>query len=109
EHPGSSPRAGGIDPQGGCKDPGARERPAGRGYALNHIRGQAGSMMRTDNGPEFTSRVFIAWAQQHGIDHPLIEPGGPTKETPTSRASAASSMTSASTSTGSLRWRRLAR
>jgi putative transposase len=22
-------------------------------------------MVRTDNGPEFTSRVFMAWAQTH--------------------------------------------
>jgi len=33
--------------------------------------------VRTDNGPEFTSRVFIAWAQHHGIEHLLIEPGRP--------------------------------
>lgn len=33
--------------------------------------------VRTDNGPEFTSRAFIAWAQQHGIRHILIEPGRP--------------------------------
>ncbi|XQA69414.1 IS3 family transposase [Xanthomonas sacchari] len=33
--------------------------------------------VRTDNGPEFTSRAFIAWAQQHGIEHILIEPGKP--------------------------------
>ena len=33
--------------------------------------------MRTDNGPEFTSRAFIAWTQQHGIAHLLIEPGRP--------------------------------
>jgi len=33
--------------------------------------------VRTDNGPEFTSRAFIAWAQQHGIAHLLIEPGRP--------------------------------
>ena len=30
--------------------------------------------VRTDNGPEFTSRVFIGWAQEHGIEHILIEP-----------------------------------
>ncbi|TCZ86060.1 hypothetical protein EYQ95_18705 [Lysobacter sp. N42] len=29
------------------------------------------------NGPEFTSRAFIAWTQQHGIQHLLIEPGRP--------------------------------
>lgn len=33
--------------------------------------------VRTDNGPEFTSRAFIAWAQQHGVEHILIEPGKP--------------------------------
>ena len=33
--------------------------------------------VRTDNGPEFTSRAFIAWAQQHGIRHLLIQPGRP--------------------------------
>ena len=35
------------------------------------------SAVRTDNGPEFTSRAFIAWAQAHGIRHILIEPGRP--------------------------------
>ena len=34
-------------------------------------------MVRTDNGPEFTSRVFMAWAQTHGIRHLLIQPGRP--------------------------------
>ena len=33
--------------------------------------------VRTDNGPEFTSRAFMAWAQVHGIRHILIEPGRP--------------------------------
>ena len=33
--------------------------------------------VRTDNGPEFTSRAFIAWTQQHGIGHLLIQPGKP--------------------------------
>ena len=33
--------------------------------------------VRTDHGPEFTSRAFIAWAQRHGIKHLLIEPGRP--------------------------------
>ncbi|MCX7894287.1 MAG: integrase core domain-containing protein, partial [Burkholderiales bacterium] len=32
---------------------------------------------RSHNGPEFTSRAFIAWAQQHGIQHRLIAPGRP--------------------------------
>jgi putative transposase len=31
----------------------------------------------TDNGPEFTSRVFMAWAHRHAIRHILIEPGKP--------------------------------
>ena len=39
-----------------------------RGYPL---------AVRTDNGPEFTSRAFIGWAQSHGIRHILIEPGRP--------------------------------
>ena len=30
---------------------------------------------RTDNGPEFTSRAFMSWAQAHGIRHILIAPG----------------------------------
>ena len=33
--------------------------------------------VRTDNGPEFTSRAFMGWAQSHGIHHLLIEPGRP--------------------------------
>ena len=33
--------------------------------------------VRTDNGPEFTSRAFIAWTQQHRIEHLLIQPGRP--------------------------------
>jgi putative transposase len=35
------------------------------------------SAVRTDNGPEFTSRAFMAWAQAHHIRHILIEPGRP--------------------------------
>ena len=33
--------------------------------------------VRTDSGPEFTSRAFMVWAQSHGIRHILIEPGRP--------------------------------
>jgi putative transposase len=33
--------------------------------------------VRTDNGPEFTSRALMAWAQSHGIRHILIQPGRP--------------------------------
>jgi len=39
-----------------------------RGYPL---------AVRTDNGPEFTSRAFMGWASTHGIRHILIEPGRP--------------------------------
>ena len=39
-----------------------------RGYPL---------AVRTDNGPEFTCRAFMAWAQGQGIRHILIEPGRP--------------------------------
>jgi len=39
-----------------------------RGYPL---------AVRTDNGPEFTSRAFMAWAHSHGVRHILIEPGRP--------------------------------
>ena len=31
--------------------------------------------VRTDNGPEFTSRAFMAWAQALGVRHILIQPG----------------------------------
>lgn len=33
--------------------------------------------VRTDNGPEFTSRAFMGWANSHGVRHILIEPGRP--------------------------------
>lgn len=33
--------------------------------------------VRTDNGPKFTRRAFVAWTQQHDIEHLLIEPGRP--------------------------------
>lgn len=33
--------------------------------------------MKTDNGPEFTCRAFIAWAQAHGVQHILIQPRRP--------------------------------
>ena len=56
-----------------------------RGYPL---------AVRTDNGPEFTSRAFMAWATSHGVRHILIQPGAPCK-TATSRASMGSFVTSA--------------
>ncbi len=39
-----------------------------RGYPL---------AVRTDNGPEFTSRAFMAWATSRGVRHILIQPGRP--------------------------------
>ena len=35
--------------------------------------------IRTDNGPEFTARAFLAWTQTNQIEHVLIEPGCPTQ------------------------------
>ena len=32
--------------------------------------------VRTDNGPEFTSRAFMGWASVHGIHHILIQQNG---------------------------------
>lgn len=39
--------------------------------------GGAPAAVRTDNGPEFTCRAFIAWAQSHGVQHILIQPRRP--------------------------------
>lgn len=33
--------------------------------------------IRTDNGPEFTSKHFDVWAYTHGIEHHFIRPGKP--------------------------------
>lgn len=33
--------------------------------------------VRTDHGPELTSRALIAWTQAYGARHLLIEPGKP--------------------------------
>lgn len=41
-----------------------------RGYPL---------AVRTDQGPEFTSRAFMAWAQARGVRHILNQPGQPTQ------------------------------
>jgi putative transposase len=37
----------------------------------------APNSIRIDNGPEFTSRCFIAWAEQRGIRLTYIQPGKP--------------------------------
>src|SRR5580698_9355571 len=42
-------------------------------------RGTAPESIRTDNGPEFTSRCFLAWAEQRGIQLVHIQPGKPTQ------------------------------
>ena len=33
--------------------------------------------IRTDNGPEFTSKAFDAWCYERGIEHYFIRPGKP--------------------------------
>jgi len=35
--------------------------------------------VRTDQGPEFTSRAFLAWANARGVRHILNQPGKPTQ------------------------------
>ncbi len=64
--------------------------------------------VRTDNGPEFTCRAFMAWAHGHGIEHILTSSPVDRCRTATSKASTASSGTSASMSNGSRPCTRLA-
>jgi putative transposase len=35
--------------------------------------------LRTDQGPEFTSRALLAWLNGRGIKHLLIDAGSPTQ------------------------------
>jgi putative transposase len=35
--------------------------------------------IRADDGPEFTSRVYMGWMHAKGIEHLLIQPGKPTQ------------------------------
>ena len=35
--------------------------------------------LRTDHGPEFTSAIFAAWCEHHGIEQEFIQPGKPTQ------------------------------
>ena len=56
-----------------CRRPAWRDPAAG---PRNTVPGYPAAV-RTDNGPGFTSRAFIGWAQSHGIRHNLIEPGRP--------------------------------
>jgi Integrase core domain len=50
----------------------------GGAYVTRMFRGYP-KEVRTDNGPEFTSRAFMTWVQKHNIKHILIEPGSPTQ------------------------------
>lgn len=43
------------------------------------LRGTAPESLRIDNGPEFTSRCFLRWAEQRGIRLVHIQPGKPTQ------------------------------
>lgn len=42
-------------------------------------RGAAPESIRVDNGPAFTSRCFLSWAEQRGIQLVHIQPGKPTQ------------------------------
>ena len=42
-------------------------------------RGARPESIRVDNGPEFTSRCFLTWAEQRGIRLVHIQPGKPTQ------------------------------
>jgi putative transposase len=48
---------------------------------LDNVASERGypKMIRTDNGPEFTSNVFENWAYEHGIKIDYIKPGRPTQ------------------------------
>ena len=43
------------------------------------MRGTPPDSIRIDNGPEFTSRCFLSWAEQRGIRLVHIQPGKPTQ------------------------------
>jgi putative transposase len=66
----------------------------GAGYVTRLLDGAAvfrgyPKVVRTDTGPEFTAKVFLAWAQQRKVEHIWIEPGCPTqnaRETPMSES-----------------------
>ncbi len=48
---------------------------------LEEIAGETGlpSVIVSDNGPEFTSRAFLAFCERRGIDLRFIQPGKPTQ------------------------------
>ena len=76
-------------------DYGHRRRSMSRGCSTKRgqFRGYP-EAVRTDQGPEFTSRAFMAWAHSRRVRH-LIKTRAVPCRTPTSRASTASSVTSA--------------
>jgi putative transposase len=53
-------------------------RCPGRGR-LDRLAGRRGlpAWIVCDNGPEFTSRVFLAWAERRGVRLQFIRPGKP--------------------------------
>ena len=48
---------------------------------LENLRETTGlpTVIVSDNGPEFTSRAFLSWAEHRGIDLRFIQPGKPTQ------------------------------
>jgi transposase InsO family protein len=60
----------------------ARQRPRFGYRRLGVLLEKGGEVvnpdgLRLDNGPEFTSRCFIAWAEQRGVPLIYIQPGKP--------------------------------
>ncbi len=51
--------------------------PVNEGQCLRDRFRQADLLPPCRNGPEFTCRAFIAWAQSHGVQHILIQPERP--------------------------------
>jgi putative transposase len=55
------------------------------GQYVSRVLDQAGQFrgypkaIRTDQGPEFTSRAFMAWAPARGVKHPVNDAGKPTQ------------------------------
>jgi hypothetical protein len=79
---------------------GHEEGVCGHCRGLRHLRA-----VRTDNGPEFTSRVFMTWTQKHGIRQLRIQPGRP-MQNGYIESFAVSSTMSISTSSGLNLWTR---
>ncbi len=56
--------------------------------------------VRSDNGPEFTSRRMLGWAEEHNVELVHIQPGRP-MQTATSKPSMVGCAMTASTPAGS--------